>query len=106
MHGGRIASVVHRLPCNEEQAVNKLAFVTWQAIHLMFDKPDPQPEVPLLFGYADNIVRRTLVAMAQVSTTLLPSGDPNNPQLADFPHIQVDLVVQPHEPLNADVDPS
>jgi hypothetical protein len=30
MHGGRIISVVDRLPCDEQQAVNKLAFVTWQ----------------------------------------------------------------------------
>ncbi len=105
MHGGRIASVVDKLPCNEEQAVNKLAFVTWQAIHLMFDKSDPQPETPLSFGYTDNIVRRTLVATVEVSTTLLPSGDPNNPKLADFPHMQLDLVEQPHKPLLTGADP-
>lgn len=97
MHGGRIASVVDRLPCTEEQAVNKLAFVTWQSINLMFDKPDPHPENQMSFGYTDNIVRQTLVTTAVVLTTLLPSGDPNNPKLADFPHIQFDLVEQPHE---------
>lgn len=104
LHGGRIASVLNQLPCNEEEAVNRLAFVTWQAIHLMFDKPDPQPEVPLSFGYTDNIVRRTLVATADVLTTLLPSGDPRNPRLADFPHIQLDVVEQPHKQSITDTD--
>jgi hypothetical protein len=40
MHGGRIASLLDQLPCDGPQAVNRLAFVTWQAIGLMFSKPD------------------------------------------------------------------
>jgi hypothetical protein len=40
MHGGRISSVISELPRDEQEAVNKLAFVTWQAISIMFSKPD------------------------------------------------------------------
>ncbi|MEK7854824.1 MAG: methylamine utilization protein MauJ, partial [Acidobacteriota bacterium] len=94
MHGRRIASVLDQLPCDEQQAVNKLAFVTWKAIGLMFSKPDPRPEMPMTFGYSDNLIRRTLVAGARVVTTLV-RGDPNNPQLADFPAIQFEAVNQP-----------
>jgi hypothetical protein len=46
MHGGRIASVLERLPCNANQAVAKLAFIVWQAINLMFDRPDPYADRP------------------------------------------------------------
>lgn len=94
MHGERISSVVDQLPCNEQQALNKLAFVAWHAIGLMFGKPDPRPEAPLTFGYCDNLVRRTLVAGVQVVTTLL-RGDPNNPQLADFPTFNLNAVAEP-----------
>jgi hypothetical protein len=94
MHGGRLSSVADQLPCNEQQALNKLAFVAWHAIGLMFGKPDPRPETPLTFGYCDNLVRRTLVAGVRVVTTLL-RGDPNNPQLADFPTIKLDASAEP-----------
>ena len=94
MHGRRIASVLDQLPCNEQQAVNKLAFVTWQAIGQMFSRPDPRPATPLTFGYCDNLVRRTLVAGVQIVTTLV-RGDPNNPQLADFPAFQLDIMSAP-----------
>jgi len=63
---------------------NKLAFVAWHAIGLMFGKPDPYPETPLTFGFCDNLARRTLVARVRVVTTML-RGDSNNPQIADFP---------------------
>jgi hypothetical protein len=46
MHGGRISSIISRLPCDEQQAVTKLAFITWQAISRTFTKPDP-PDAPL-----------------------------------------------------------
>jgi hypothetical protein len=94
MHGGRIASVLDQLPCNEQQAVNKLAFVTWQAIGEMFKRPDPRPETPMNFGYCDNLVRRTLVGGVHVITTML-RGDPNNPQLADFPTVQFEITGAP-----------
>ena len=44
MHGGQPASVLDRLPWNEQQALNKLAAVAWHAIGLMFCSPDPRPE--------------------------------------------------------------
>lgn len=94
MHGGRIASVADQLPCNEQQVLNKLAFVAWHAIGLMFGKPDPRPETPLTFGFCDNLARRTLVAGVRVVTTLL-RGDPNNPQLADFPTFNLNSVAEP-----------
>jgi len=94
MHGGRIASVLDQLPCDEQQAVNKLAFVTWQAIALMFSTPDPHPEILFTFGYCDNLVRRTLVAEVHIRTTML-RGDPNNPQLTDFPTIQFEITQEP-----------
>jgi hypothetical protein len=94
MHGRRIASVLDQLPCNEQQAVNKLAFVTWQAIGQMFSRPDPRPETPLTFGYCDNLVRRTLVAGVHIVATLV-RGDPNNPQLADFPAVQLNIIGEP-----------
>lgn len=92
MHGGRITSLLGRLPCNEQQAVNKLAFVTWHAIGLMFTRPDPRPEVPMSFGYCENLVRRTVIAGMRVVTTLLEQGNPNDPQLAHFPHFDFGVV--------------
>lgn len=86
MHGGRINSVLDQLPCTDEQAVNKLAFVTWHAIGFMFTGADPEPSKPMELGYRDSLVRRTLVAGATITTGM--QGDPNNPQLANFPSIQ------------------
>ncbi|MHB8482039.1 MAG: methylamine utilization protein MauJ [Nitrospiria bacterium] len=94
MHGGRLSSVLDQLPCDEQQAVNKLASVTWQAIGRMFSNPDPRPEEPLNFGYCDNLIRRTLVVGVHIKTRLI-RGDPNNPQLADFPHVQIDALPAP-----------
>jgi len=94
MHGRRIASVLDQLPCDEHQALNKLAAVAWRAIGLMFGNPDPRPEAPLTLGYCNDLVRRTLVAGVRVITTLL-RGDPNNPQLADFPTFNLDVKVEP-----------
>lgn len=94
MHGGRISSVQDRLPCTEQEAVNKLALVTWRAIESMFSNPDPRPDEPLNFGYCDNLVRRTLSFGVHIKTTLV-RGDPNNPQLVDFPHVQIDATAAP-----------
>lgn len=94
MHGGRISSIRDQLPCDEQQAVNKLASVTWQAIARMFSGADPRAEQPLSFGYCDNLVRRTVSFGVHVKTTLV-GGDPNNPQLSDFPHFQLDVTPEP-----------
>lgn len=91
MHGGRIASVIDELPCDEQQAANKLAFVTWQAIGMMFSKPDPRSDKPFTFGYTDNVVRRKIIAGAHIRTSLLYKGDPNHPQIEHFPEVQLSL---------------
>lgn len=93
MHGRRIESIADKLPCTGEQALTKLAGITWNAIGLMFDPAaDPRPEERLHYGYVDNFARRTLVAMATVVTTLKPEGDPANPRLSDFPWIDLEQV--------------
>lgn len=84
-HGGRISHVIGDLPCSEEQALNKLAFVTWNAISLMFNKPDPDPSAPLDFGYVDNFARRKIVGSAHM--VFGRGGDPNNPDIKDFPKV-------------------
>lgn len=50
LHGNRIESIVAELPCNPQQAVDTLARVTWWAIWLMFDKPDPAKDRDLALG--------------------------------------------------------
>lgn len=98
MHGGRIESVIDELPCTAEQAINKLAFITWHSMDVMFSNPDPQKEAgPLHFGYLDSFVRRTLVAGAHVKTTLKAGGDPNDPRLADFPNFDFTVENRPSE---------
>jgi hypothetical protein len=99
MHGGRIHSVLDQLPCNELQAVNKLAFVTWQAIGFMFSNPDPRPSEPMPIGYMENFVRQKVVGAIHMRITM--SGDPDNPQLADFPKVDVALKTRPHSPPEA-----
>jgi hypothetical protein len=89
-HGGLISHVIDDLPCSGEQALNKLAFVTWQAISNMFSKPDPDPNTPLDFGYVDNFARRKIVGGAHMVIGM--GGDPNNPDIKDVP--KVDLSVR------------
>jgi len=95
MHGGRISSVLDQLPCTDEQAINKLAFVTWHAIGFMFAEADPDPTKPMELGYRENLVRRTLVAGANITTKM--QGDLDNPQLADFPSIQFKVTHAPSD---------
>jgi hypothetical protein len=85
MHGGRIADIAD-LPCSDQDAVNKLGVLTWNAIALMANKSaDPRPEIPLSFGVPDHFVRRKLVA--NVHMKLGYPGDPDNPKIADFPEV-------------------
>jgi hypothetical protein len=84
MHGGRIADIPD-LPCSDQQAVNKLGVITWNAIAFMANKTDdPRPEAPLTFGVPDHYVRRKLVATAHMRLRL---PNPDNPNIADFPAI-------------------
>jgi len=86
MHGGRISSLAGELPCTSGQAISKLASITWHAIFSMFEPlVFPDDEEKLYFGYVDDVTHRTLGVAARVKTQLLASGDPNNPQLKDFP---------------------
>jgi hypothetical protein len=100
MHGARIDAIIDQLPCNQFEAVNKLAYVTWHAIALMFDNPDPRPDEPLQLGYVDNLVRQTIVGGA-VMVVRLP-GDPNAPALRDFPDVKFDILRAPAGPLQRD----
>jgi hypothetical protein len=84
MHGGRIADIPD-LPCTDQQAVNNLGVITWNAIALMASKAaDPRPDTPLTFGVPDHYVRRKLVATAHMKVRL---PNPDNPNIADFPVI-------------------
>ena len=85
MHGGRIASLADKLPGNPQQAVNIMAFVSWQALLLMFEKIPSGHERPISVGYKDQFVRRTVVATADM-TVRMP-GDPNNPKIEDLPAV-------------------
>lgn len=84
MHGDRIESIASKLPCTPQQAVDKLAQVTWSAIGSMFDKPDPAAEKDLVLGYPETVVRGSVIARVHMITTLKPGADPNNPRLEDF----------------------
>ncbi len=88
-HGGQISSVIDDLPCTKEQALNKLAFVTWNAISIMFSKPDPNPDAPLDFGLVENFARRKIVASAHVVVGM--GGDPERPNIKDFPKVDLSL---------------
>jgi hypothetical protein len=88
-HGGQISSVIDDLPCSQEQALNKLAFVTWNAISGMFSKPDPDPSAPLDFGLVENFARRKIVGSAHVVVGM--GGDPEKPNIEDFPKVDLSL---------------
>lgn len=97
MHGSRIADIESELPCTGTQAVNKLCYITHQAIALLFDKPDPRgedPEAEFTLGYVENICRRRIVGGMHVQVGMLP-GDPQNPQIAEFPNVDVSVTSQP-----------
>jgi hypothetical protein len=87
-HGGQISSVIDDLPCSQEEALNKLAFVTWSAISMMFNKADPNPAAPLDFGLVENFARRKIERRHVVVGML--GGDPENPDIKAFP---VDLAL-------------
>jgi hypothetical protein len=84
VHGGRIADIPDLL-CSDQQAVNKLGVITWNAIAFMADKTaDPRPGTPLTFGVPEHYVRRKLVATAHMRLQL---PNPDNPNIRDFPAI-------------------
>lgn len=89
MHGGRIANV--KLPCTPEEALSRLAVVTWHAIALWIDLPSADFE--LHFGEVENFSRRKIIASAHVIVQM--GGDAENPKLEDFPHVETELVPLP-----------
>lgn len=97
MHGDRVQSIASELPCTPQQVVDTLAHVTWSAIGLMFDKPDPATEKDMVLGYPETVVRGNMIATVHMVTTLLPGADPNNPRLEDFaePKFTMEYVERP-----------
>lgn len=93
MHGGRIEDAVTNLPCDEAQAVNTLATVTWHAIGTMSDGKAATRAEPIQLIPPQNMLRRRLVASAEVQTSM--AGDPNAPSLDAFPNLDVSLTVKP-----------
>ena len=87
VHGDRLRSIEGELPCTVEQAINKLAFISWNAINQMHSGPDPLPEEQLHFGHPETFLRYTLVARFQVVTTLLRDHD--RPAIENFPSVEV-----------------
>jgi hypothetical protein len=101
LHGERIESIAAELPCTSEQAVNRLAVVTWHAIRLMFDKKmDPEPDKTWVLGNPATVVRMTVVATANVLTGM-KGGDPANPRIEDFPNIEASVQFAPRQPPTA-----
>jgi hypothetical protein len=47
VHGDRLRSIESELPCTTEEAINTLAFITWNSIGLMHSRPDPLPNEQL-----------------------------------------------------------
>ena len=94
MHGDSIDAVRDKLPCTDEQAVNKLANISWQALSLMFEPIEDLYGKPLEFGMPETFVRHTLVASMEI-TTRLTGGDPNDPNIQNFPDIQFTVELGP-----------
>jgi hypothetical protein len=88
MHGGRVASLVGKLPGDAQSAVNIMAYVSWHAILLMFRKLPPDQQ-PISVGYKDQFVHQTIVGTADM--TIRMPGDPNNPKIEDFPAVDVKI---------------
>lgn len=90
MHGDRLQSIEHELPCTVDQAVTKLAHITWNAIGALFDASrGTAPQQSLMFGHPQTVLRRTLVASVDVLTELLRDHD--SPKIENFPEINISV---------------
>jgi hypothetical protein len=89
MHGDRLSSIEHELPCTIDQATTKLAQIAWNAIAVLFDRSRAAAPQPLMFGQPETVLRRTLVARIDVSTELL--GDHESPQIENFPEMNISM---------------
>jgi hypothetical protein len=90
MHGGRIEAFRNQLPCSSQEAIDKLAAITRQAIGLMFSNPDPDGPQPLTIGVVPTVVRRRIVGSAYIQTAM--RGNPEEPDIRDFPKIDFQIV--------------
>lgn len=103
MHGERIESVEHELPCSAEQAINKLANITWNALGMLFDPPQLGAPVQLAFGIPDSFVRKTMVMGVNIRTTVPNQGGTTGvPDLDRFPKIEVSLAYGDRKPTSGE----
>jgi hypothetical protein len=103
MHGGRIADI-RDLPCDDQQAVDKLAFVTWNAIGLTANQAgDPRRGTELNFGVPEHFARRVIVANVHIRVPL--PGDPDNPRFADFPEFKFEAKYAPAQQASDGIAP-
>jgi len=92
-HGRRIHSVIDKLPCTQEEALNVLANIAWRAItRLGNEDSDPVPEEPLKFALIENVQNNVMV-LSSVVGTRFEKGDPNKPVLSDAPDIKISMVI-------------
>ena len=89
MHGKRINSILEKLPCSEHEAINKLAYIAWQAIWLMFKEPITALPDTMVFGFTDDLVRRTLIGCVHMRIGM--KGDANHPNMSDFPKYEFEI---------------
>jgi len=92
MHGGRIGDAVINLPCDEAQAVNTLASITWHAIGTMSEGSITTRTEPIQLIPPENMLRRRLIGSAEVQVAM---DDPNEPSLDAFPSIDLTVTVKP-----------
>ena len=92
-HGRRIRSIIDKLPCTQEEALNVLANLAWRAItRLSNDAADPLPDAPLTFALIEDVQNNVMI-MSSVVGTRFEEGDPNNPVLSDAPDVKISLVI-------------
>jgi hypothetical protein len=105
MHGERIDSVAHELPCSPEQAIDKLAFIAWQALSKLFDVAQEIEPRTLVFGRPDSFVRRTLSMGVHIQTTIPDRSDePGVPDVDRFPDFKISVEYGPRPAPSAPTD--
>lgn len=84
LHGKQIFSIEDQIPLSASQAVDKLAFIVWNAINKTFNKPNPAPaDRDFVFGDPDSVVRNKMTAAVHLRTVL--NGGHENPQIENLP---------------------
>jgi hypothetical protein len=92
-HGRRFSSIIDRLPCTDDQAVNVLASIAWRGITRLADQErDTRPGETMEMMLPEDVINRTMTVGAQVWTQL-NGGDPDDPDLRFAPDIDISLVV-------------